>query len=30
MRYFLVTYQWRIFTRPEVAPFKCPVTHDDV
>ena len=26
MRYLLVTYRWRILTRPQVAPFKCPVT----
>ena len=26
MKYLLVTYQWRILTRPSVAPFGCPVT----
>ena len=26
MRYLVVTYQWRILTRPSVAPFGCPVT----
>jgi len=26
MRYLLVTYQWRILTRPQVAAFDCPVT----
>jgi hypothetical protein len=26
MKYLLVTYQWRILTRPQLAPFGCPVT----
>jgi len=26
MKYLLVTYQWRILTRPQVAAFDCPVT----